>query len=46
MVNEGKFLEMHQITITKEDMENMEKELSTLLMTQKLHSATLPVIHT
>ena len=46
MINKGKFLEMHQISLSKEDMENMENEISMLLISQRFNSATMPVMIT
>ena len=44
MINEGKFLEMHQISLSKEDMANMENEMSMLLISRRFNSATMPVM--
>ena len=46
MINEGKFLEMYQINLSKEDMVNMENEMSTLLISQRFNSAAMPVMIT
>ena len=46
MINEGKFLEMYQISLSKEDMVNMENEMSMLLISRRFNSAAMPVMIT
>ena len=46
LINEGEFLEIYKITLSKEDMIDMENEMTTLLISRRFSSAAMPVMIT
>jgi len=46
MVNEGEVLKVHKITLSKQDMENFENEMSMLMTPRTFSSAAMPVMIT